>query len=148
MKTVSNGSPLVVMPRLRRAARLGQRGVTLVEVLIVVAIMAMLAGGVAFAILPRMNKARIDTAKNGALGIRKMVELWQTENDGSCPTVSQLKKDNYLDKAASSDDPWGSPFEISCTDGTVYVRSFGPDKQEGSPDDIQVPKGGGDDDDG
>jgi general secretion pathway protein G len=122
------------------AASTAQRGVTLVEVLIVVAIMAMIAGGVAFAILPRMQEARVKTATQGALEIRKMVELWQTENDSSCPSVSQLKKDKYLDKAAASQDPWGTTFEINCTEGTVYVRSAGPDKQAGTKDDIQVPK--------
>jgi general secretion pathway protein G len=122
------------------AASTAQRGVTLVEVLIVVAIMAMIAGGVAFAILPRMQEARVKTATQGALEIRKMVELWQTENDSSCPSVSQLKKDKYLDRAAASQDPWGTTFEINCTEGTVYVRSAGPDKQVGTKDDIQVPK--------
>lgn len=136
-------------PKSRRAAlAMAQRGVTLVEVLIVVAIMAMLAGGVAFAILPRMQEARVKTARQGALEIRKMVELWQTENDTSCPSVSQLKKDKYLDQAAASADPWGTTFEIRCTEGTVYVRSAGPDKQEGTNDDIEVPKSSGNDEEG
>jgi general secretion pathway protein G len=136
-------------PRTRIAAlSAAQRGVTLVEVLIVVAIMAMLAGGVAFAILPRMQEARVKTARQGALEIRKMVELWQTENDTSCPSVSQLKKDKYLDQAAASADPWGTTFEIRCSDGTVYVRSSGPDKQEGTSDDIEVPKASSDDEEG
>lgn len=136
-------------PKSRRAAlAMAQRGVTLVEVLIVVAIMAMLAGGVAFAILPRMQEARMKTARQGALEIRKMVELWQTENDTSCPSVSQLKKDKYLDQAAASADPWGTTFEIRCTEGTVYVRSAGPDKQEGTNDDIEVPKSSGNDEEG
>lgn len=136
-------------PKSRRAAlAMAQRGVTLVEVLIVVAIMAMLAGGVAFAILPRMQEARVKTARQGALEIRKMVELWQTENDTSCPSVSQLKKDKYLDQAAASEDPWGTTFEIRCTEGTVYVRSAGPDKQEGTNDDIEVPKSSGNDEEG
>jgi general secretion pathway protein G len=116
-----------------------QAGVSLVEVLIVVAIMAMIAGGVSFAILPRMAEARVKTAKQGATEIRKAVQLWQVENGGECPSVSQLKKDGVLDKAGTSDDPWGKPFVVKCSDGEVYVGSNGPDTKKGSEDDIEVP---------
>lgn len=132
----------------RALLRAAQRGVTLVEVLIVVAIMAMLAGGVAFAYLPRMQETRIKTARQGALEIRKMVQLWQTENGADCPSLSQLKKDGYLDKAGASDDPWGTGFDIRCEDAEVYVSSAGGDKKAGTEDDIQVPKSGSDEDDG
>lgn len=116
-----------------------QAGVSLVEVLIVVAIMAMIAGGVSFAILPRMSEARVKTAKQGAQEIRKAVQLWQIENGGECPSVSQLKKDGVLDRAGASDDPWGKPFQVKCSDGEVYVASNGPDMKRGTEDDIEVP---------
>lgn len=116
-----------------------QAGVSLVEVLIVVAIMAMIAGGVSFAILPRMAEARIKTARQGASEIRKAVQLWQVENGGDCPSVSQLKKDGVLDKAGTSDDPWGKPFTVKCEEGEVYVGSSGPDTKKGNEDDIDVP---------
>lgn len=116
-----------------------QAGVSLVEVLIVVAIMAMIAGGVSFAILPRMAEARVKTAKQGAQEIRKAVQLWQIENGGDCPTVSQLKKDGVLDKAGASDDPWGKTFQVKCTDGEVFVSSSGPDAKKGTEDDIEIP---------
>lgn len=116
-----------------------QAGVTLVEVLIVVAIMAMLAGGVAFAYLPRLQETRIKTAKQGALEIRKVVQLWQTDNGSDCPSLSQLKRDGYLDRAGSSDDPWGRPFTIRCESNEVYVSSPGPDQKRSTEDDIVVP---------
>ncbi len=114
-------------------------GVTLVEVLIVVAIMAMLAGGVAFAYLPRLKETRIKTAKQGALEIRKVVQLWQTDNGSDCPSLSQLRKDGYLDKAGTTEDPWGKAFKIKCTDAEIYVTSTGPDQKRSTDDDIQVP---------
>jgi general secretion pathway protein G len=127
------------MMRMRLVKRRQRAGVTLVEVLIVVAIMAMLAGGVAFAVLPRMHKARIDTAKQGALAIRKAVQVWQTDNGSDCPTVSQMKKDGVLDRAGASEDPWGKAFKISCVDNEIYVASSGPDQKSGTQDDITVP---------
>lgn len=124
-----------------------QAGVSLVEVLIVVAIMAMIAGGVSFAILPRMAEARVKTAKQGAQEIRKAVQLWQIENGGECPSVSQLKKDGVLDQAGTSDDPWGKAFVVKCTDGEVYVSSSGPDTKKGTEDDIEIPGPPKDEDD-
>lgn len=134
-----------IPPKRSLALRHGQRGVTLVEVLIVVAIMAMLAGGVAFAILPRMQETRIKSARQGAKQLVAMVESWRLDNPEGCPSVSQLKKDKYLSKTASSEDPWGTTFEITCEGDDIQVRSAGPDKQAGTKDDIQEPKSSGDD---
>ncbi len=124
---------------LRRVARKQKlAGVTLVEVLIVVAIMAMLAGGIAFALLPQFQKASIKTAKENAIKLRQAVSLWRTDSPGECPTVSQLKKDKLLDKVGG-DDPWGKSYKIKCEDGEVYVSSGGPDQKRGTADDITVP---------
>ena len=123
--------------RQRRSA-----GVTLVEVLIVVAIMAMLSGGIAFALLPKMNETRLKTAKQGAQEIRKIVQLYQTEGGTDCPSLSALKKGGYLDKASNTDDPWGKKFTIRCEDDDIYVTSNGPDAKRGTKDDITVPSGG------
>jgi general secretion pathway protein G len=120
--------------RLRRVSR----GVTLVEVLIVVAIMAMLAGGVAFALIPQFQKASIKTAKENAIKLRQAVALWRTDSPGECPTVGRLKTDKLLDKVGG-DDPWGKPYTIRCENGEVYVESKGPDQRQGTEDDIVVP---------
>lgn len=129
--------------RARRLARAVQRGVTLVEVLIVVAIIAMVAGGVAVFALPKYKEAQITTAKTGARVIRNAVQQWQLSNNeyGSCPTVSQLVADRQLDAGQNTDDPWGMPFVITCSDDNVAVGSYGPDKKAGSKDDIMVPEG-------
>jgi len=119
-------------------------GVTLVEVLIVVAIMAMLSGGIAFALLPKMNETRLKTAKQGAQEIRKIVQLYQTEGGSDCPSLSALKKGGYLDKASNTDDPWGKKFNIRCEDDEIYVTSYGPDAKRGTKDDITVPAASGD----
>ena len=124
---------------LRRVARKQKlAGVTLVEVLIVVAIMAMLAGGIAFALLPQFQKASVKTAKENAIKLRQAVSLWRTDSPGECPSVSQLKKDKLLDQVGG-DDPWGKSYNIKCEDGEVYVSSSGPDQKRGTEDDIVVP---------
>ena len=119
-----------------------ERGVTLVEVLIVVAIISMVAGGVAVFALPRFREAQKTSAKTGALVIRTAVQNWQAgNNEVSCPTVSQLVQERHLDPAANTNDPWGSPYQLTCSEDDVFVTSAGPDKKKGSKDDIRVPGG-------
>jgi general secretion pathway protein G len=124
------------LARLRRA-----RGVTLFEVLIVVAILAMVAGGVAVFALPRFQDSQKKTAEAGARTIRMAVQQWQAaNNETSCPTVSQLIQDKQLDTGQNTNDPWGNAYSLNCTDDEVTVTSSGPDKKKGTKDDIAVPK--------
>lgn len=134
---------LALRARLRAgpATRSARRGVTLVEVLIVVAIISMVAGGVAVFALPRFRESQVKLAATGAQTIRGAVQNWQAAtNETGCPTVSQLVQEKYLDPGASTVDPWGQPYQLTCTDDEVVVTSTGPDKKKGTQDDIQVPK--------
>jgi len=126
------------------ARRAAARGVTLFEVLIVVAILAMVAGSVAVFALPQFRKAQIKTATTGCRTIRSAVNTWKIDSENaSCPTVSQLIEEKILDKGTNTNDPWNEPYQIKCTDDDVVVSSSGPDKKMGSGDDISVPKQGG-----
>lgn len=119
-----------------------ERGVTLVEVLIVVAIISMVAGGVAVFALPKFKEAQIKSAETGARVIRTAVQDWQrVNNESTCPTVSQLVQEKHIDSAANTDDPWGEEYVLTCTEDDVYVVSKGPDKKKSTKDDISVPKG-------
>lgn len=126
----------------RRLRRPFERGVTLVEVLIVVAIIAMVAGGVTVFALPRYREAQLKTAETGARTIRGAVQNWQvSNNETSCPTISQLVQEKHLDPGANTNDPWNQPYQLNCTEDEVIVSSSGPDVKKGTKDDIQVPKG-------
>ena len=138
MKTASSSRKALVA-RLRRLRR--SRGVTLFEVLIVVAILAMVAGGVAVFALPRFQDSQKKTAEAGARTIRMAVQQWQAaNNETSCPTISQLIQDKQLDTGQNTNDPWGQAYTLSCSDDEVTVTSNGPDKKKGGKDDIAVPK--------
>lgn len=124
-------------------SRAATRGMTLIEIMIVVAIIAMVAGGVAVVAIPKMKEAQIQQAETGARVIRSAVSQWQlAENEyGECPSVTQLVEDKQLDAGQNTTDPWGEEYQISCADDEVIVTSTGPDKKKGSKDDITIPKG-------
>ena len=127
--------------RPRARGRRGQAGVTLVEVLIVVAIMAMLGGSVGFYALQQYKKAELSTALEDARSLRKAIELWQVQNsEDTCPTMGQLVADKQINSDSHQVDPWGQEWSFSCVDGEIYVQSNGPDRKPGTADDIRVPK--------
>ena len=66
-------------------SRRRERGVTLFEVLIVVAILAMIAGGVAFFALPQYQKAQVTTAKSAARIMRQAVPVAGDEQRDDVP---------------------------------------------------------------
>ena len=120
------------------------RGTTLVEVLIVVAIIAMVAGGVTVFALPRYREAQVRSAETWARTIRAAIQNWQAaSNETGCPTVSQLVQEKHLDPGQSTKDPWQQDFILNCTEDEVFVTSNGPDKKKGTKDDIQIPKAPG-----
>lgn len=135
-------SPNIDSLRATRIARAKARGMSLLEIMIVIAIMSLIATGVGFAIVPRWQKAQVDTATTNARAIRNAAISWRaTSGDDGCPTVSQLVADKMIDSASKTEDPWGAAFKIVCTEDDIMVTSSGPDKKDGTQDDIAVPKG-------
>ncbi len=120
----------------RLARRRRQEGFTLIEIMIVITIFAMMAGGVAVALLPQLEKARLKTTKTDAQGMRSAVMLYVADNPRGCPTVEELVSERYLDATRRTTDAWDTPFQISCEDGDVAVVSAGPDLEFNTEDDI------------
>jgi general secretion pathway protein G len=126
--------------KLRRAARrAASRGLTLVELIIVITIIGSLMGIIAFAIFQRKAAADKETAKLACTQFRQSVLTYkQTHPDADCVTPEQLKSEKEIDSTTNIKDPWGSPYRIKCDGEEITVCSIGPDKKEGN-DDICVP---------
>jgi general secretion pathway protein G len=65
-------------------------------------------------------------------------QAWQTANSEGCPTITQLVEDGQLEKSERTDDPWGNRYRIVCDGTHAVVRSAGPDKHPGTPDDVTI----------
>jgi general secretion pathway protein G len=115
----------------RRAA---ERGMTLIEIMIVILIMAMIATGVSLAVVSRLNAAQEKDARIGSCTIRSAVQMYIAEHPRKCPSLEDLK-DGYLDAAKGAQDPWEQDYVVDCAgnakDPDVY--SLGPDGQSGEP---------------
>ncbi|RZV55367.1 MAG: prepilin-type N-terminal cleavage/methylation domain-containing protein [Deltaproteobacteria bacterium] len=138
MKGTGGSMPNTTDTRARRrlARRRRRDGFTLIEIMIVITIFAMMAGGVAVALLPQLEKARLKTTKTDAQGLRSAVMLYVADNPRGCPTVEDLVNERYLDGTRRTTDAWDTPFQITCEDGDIAVVSAGPDLQFNTEDDI------------
>jgi prepilin-type N-terminal cleavage/methylation domain-containing protein len=124
----------------RRSKKRWQRGLMLIEVLVVVAIMAIMAATVAFAVIPIYVDHQKKIAKQSASSLRLVVGTWRMSHYGEdCPDFARLRADKIVDRESSDHDPWGSPYVIRCADDDVTVISAGPDKKMGTADDIVAP---------
>lgn len=124
--------------RIEASRALAERGMTLIEIMIVVIIMAMIATGVAVAVIPQFKKSQEKAAKSDVAAIRTAVQLYQVENPGKCPSVEDLKEERVISKDKRTTDPWDKDFVINCSgNDEPDVFSMGPDMQEGTEDDIR-----------
>ena len=131
----------LIVARARRA-RASQRGVTLVEILIVLAIVGLIAGGIAVYAIPKFQQAQKETTKQSAMALYGVAEAWRASpgHASDCPTVQLLKDQKEINATSKITDAWETTFKIQCDDDATTVISFGPDKKEGTADDIRVPE--------
>ena len=125
----------------KRLKRSLARGVTLIEILIVLAIVGLIAGGVAVVAVPKYQESQKNQAKIDARTIHPVAEKYRVDHPGEpCPTVELLRDKKELSAASKITDPWDTPYKIVCGDEDVSVLSLGPDKKEGTNDDIRIPE--------
>ncbi len=139
----------------RRIRGRAAAGFTLIEVMIVIAIIVALAGLVGVALFARRDEAKVNLVRTDLNTIKQAMKLfrldfdrWPSESEGLGvlwdktkldPDADQAKWKSYLEEPMPNDkwdQPWGYRAE-SETDPTQYdIWSNGPDKQEGTEDDI------------
>ena len=122
----------------RLLKRAHTRGVTLIEILIVLAIIGLIAGGVAIVAVPKFQQAQLSASKIDAGKIHQIAEMWRAGHASECPTAERLKAEKEIGATSKITDAWDTPFEIVCTDEGITVISFGPDKKKGTKYDIRV----------
>jgi general secretion pathway protein G len=128
--------PASILSRRSRRARLARQAMTLIEIMIVVVIMALIATGVGIAVIPQLQKAKIQETEAGVEAVRTAVQLYIATNNAECATVDQLIEDKVLDKSKARTDAWDREFRIECDGTEVNVTSSGPDGQFDTEDDI------------
>jgi general secretion pathway protein G len=135
MKSTTSGRRMMRALKRRRRSR---EGMTLVEIMIVVIIMALIATAVGVAVLPQLQRARVTQSRSDALEVRSAVLLYMGQEAGAdCPTMDELVQAGVLDHSRRTNDAWDNPFIVECEGEDIAVISNGPDGQSGTEDDIR-----------
>jgi general secretion pathway protein G len=123
----------------RRTAR-RELGMTLLEIMIVLALIGLVMGSIGFSLNSYFKKGQVKTAKIAVGQISQAAQQYMMENNSNCPTsIDDLVTNKNLPKKPK--DPWGKDYSMKCPgtgdpDG-VDITSTGPDRQEGTADDIK-----------
>ncbi len=130
------------------------RGFTLVEIMIVLAIVGMLFSFVGVKVIQQYKKAKIDGAAIQIASYQQALQAYYLAHN-NYPSTAQgldalIKKpsvgkvpNNYPDggyfgKKELTKDPWGNPYRYECEDNQNFtITSDGPDGDAGNEDDIK-----------
>lgn len=129
----------------RTYSRKAQAGLTLFELLVVLAILAFLAGIVAPRVIGYLGRAKSDVAESQAANISASLELffldlgrYPTSDEGLAALVDAPQdlagwRGPYLKDPSGLIDPWGRPYvyEVEVDTEQASVRSLGRDGAPG-----------------
>jgi prepilin-type N-terminal cleavage/methylation domain-containing protein len=126
----------------KKHSRRRARGFNLIEIVVAIAIIAMLSAAVTVGVVKVKKGQDIELTRTNAQSLRSAVKVWWALGNKDCPTVQQLIAEGALDKSKSTQaDAWGQPWVIECGGDDATVRSRGPDEALQTEDDIRVPNG-------
>lgn len=134
---------------LKRPRRLGRKGFTLLEIIVVVFILSLLAAIVAPKFMGRTDDAKVTEARVQIRNFETALKLYRIDN-GSYPTSEQgldalinkpstgkiptkYRDGGYLEQTRIPQDPWGNPYIYASpgSSGDYDIISLGADGKEG-----------------
>jgi len=122
-------------PNIRRGAQATRRAFTLLEVLIVVAIIVMLAGVGGYYLFQRYEEAKLGVARTEAKALAEQVEIYKLNNDGAAPgsiealATTQPNGGAPLVPPEKCRDPWGQLYQVDASGIKARVFTTSPSGQ-------------------
>ncbi len=104
------------------------RGMTLIEIMVVITIIGLIAAAVTVAVLPQLQKAQIDRANLDIKSIEGALKLYYARKGNYPDTALGLKglvDQQILDKVPQ--DPWNHDYVYVLERGKPIITSYGRD---------------------
>jgi len=119
-----------------RSARAAPRGMTLIEILVVITILGLIAAAVAVNVVGQLGEARVKQARTDLHTLENCLDLYKIDK-GRYPTTEEgLQAVVAAGKCKPRlNDPWGNPY-VYLFPGQVHpdgfdLKSYGADRQAG-----------------
>jgi general secretion pathway protein G len=113
---------------------------TLLEIMVVIAIIGIVATAIGVGVVGYLNKAKIDACKAQIRNISQALDIWAADSDYPTSLSGLAEGMNAPLKPKQLKDPWQQEFIYnypSSKGGQMYdLCSRGPDRREGTEDDI------------
>ncbi len=122
----------------KHSLRPGMGGFTLIELMVVIAILGILATIVVPRMMGGVDEANVTAAKAQIQALRSAIMQFRLQNNRYPESLEELITNErgvrYLDAARVPDDPWGNPYQYSVPgpDGEDFeIKSLGANGQPG-----------------
>ncbi len=127
--------------------RMNEQGFSLIELMIVIAILGLLIGLVGPKLIAQFDKAKVETTKVNMKGIASILKTYKLDcgqypttdqgldalvaKSGTGPDCKNYSPAGYMDKKTVPKDAWDMPYLYTSDGNTFEIRSLGADKKEG-----------------
>jgi len=116
----------------RFQGRRAPRGMTLIEIMVVLVILGLIAGAVTVAVIPRINEARVDRTKLDIGNLEQGLRLYYARTGKFPDTATGFKvllDMQILDRPPK--DAWGNDYVYVLESGRPIITSYGADGTPG-----------------
>ncbi|WP_224369484.1 type II secretion system major pseudopilin GspG [Hyalangium versicolor] len=116
----------------KKQQRRRNRGMTLIEIMVVITILGLIAAAVGVAVIPKLEEAKRDTARLDIGNIQNALKLYYAKQGKYPDTGSGLKAlvdTQNLERIPV--DPWGNEYVYLLESGKPVITSYGADGTAG-----------------